>query len=376
LEKTEYLKLLGNSMISFTEMIASTPSCLKVITKDGVLLSMNPQGLSLIEAEEMQSVLGADVYKLIPEEHRAGFIAFNNRICSGEKGNLVFEMVGLKGARLWMETYAAPYKLTNGETAQIAITNDITEKVETEKQILMQEQALANSARLASLGQFVGGIAHEINNPLSVILGKLTLLKMKLEKGSIKEAEVLSELAKVVETTERISDIINNLQTFSRDPQRDAFEEVQLASIVKDTLSLCSENFRLNNISLSQEIDTDITLECQKVQISQVLMNLVNNSFDAVKARDDKWVKIDADVTDNIITIMITDSGKVIDENISQQMLDPFFTTKEVGEGTGLGLSISSQILNNHGGRLYYNNQHKHTQFVLEFPLPSLVVEN
>jgi PAS domain S-box-containing protein len=367
-ENTESLKLLGSSMISFTEMIASTPSCLKVITKDGTLLSMNPQGLSLIEAEGMQNVLGADVYDLIPEEHRARFIEFNNRICSGEKGDLVFEMLGMKGARRWMETYAAPYKLTNGETAHIAITNDITKKVEAEQQILHQNLALASSARLASLGQFVGGIAHEINNPLSVILGKLTLLEMKLEKDSIEKAEILSELGKVINTTERISDIINNLKTFSRDPQRDALEKVPLASIVKDTLSLCFENFRLNNISLSYGIDTGITVECQKVQVSQVLMNLVNNSFDAVKADEERWVKIDAGIKGDTITMMVTDSGKRISKKISELMLTPFFTTKEVGEGTGLGLSISSQIMSSLGGRLYYNKENQHTQFVLEFP--------
>ncbi|MFT4889050.1 MAG: PAS domain S-box-containing protein [Pseudohongiellaceae bacterium] len=368
MENTESLKLLGSSMISFTEMIASTPSCLKVITKDGTLLSMNPQGLSLIEAEGMQNVLGADVYDLIPEEHRARFIEFNNRICSGEKGDLVFEMLGMKGARRWMETYAAPYKLTNGETAHIAITNDITKKVEAEQQILHQNLALASSARLASLGQFVGGIAHEINNPLSVILGKLTLLEMKLEKDSIEKAEILSELGKVINTTERISDIINNLKTFSRDPQRDALEKVPLASIVKDTLSLCFENFRLNNISLSYGIDTGITVECQKVQVSQVLMNLVNNSFDAVKADEERWVKIDAGIKGDTITMMVTDSGKRISKKISELMLTPFFTTKEVGEGTGLGLSISSQIMSSLGGRLYYNKENQHTQFVLEFP--------
>jgi C4-dicarboxylate-specific signal transduction histidine kinase len=216
---------------------------------------------------------------------------------------------------------------------------------------------LANSARLASLGQLVGGIAHEINNSLSVILGKLTLLEMKLEKDGIEKAEILVELGKVINTTERISDIINNLKTFSRDPQRDALEKVPLASIVKDTLSLCFENFRLNNISLSYGIDTGIIVECQKVQISQMLMNLVNNSFDAVEADEERWVKIDAGIKGDTITMMVIDSGKRISKKISELMLTPFFTTKEVGEGTGLGLCISSQIMSSLGGRLYYNKE-------------------
>jgi C4-dicarboxylate-specific signal transduction histidine kinase len=216
---------------------------------------------------------------------------------------------------------------------------------------------LANSARLASLGQLVGGIANEINNSLSVILGKLTLLEMKLEKDGIEKAEILVELGKVINTTERISDIINNLKTFSRDPQRDALEKVPLASIVKDTLSLCFENFRLNNIPLSYGIDTGIIVECQKVQISQMLMNLVNNSFDAVEADEERWVKIDAGIKGDTITMMVIDSGKRISKKISELMLTPFFTTKKVGERTGLGLCISSQIMSSLGGRLYYNKE-------------------
>lgn len=118
---------------------------------------MNSKGLALIEAEDMESVRGANVYDIVEESHRERFREFNEKICSGQKGTLVFEIVGLQGARRWMETHAAPYYLANGEVAHIAITNDIADKVVAEKELLQQRQALASSARLASIGQFVGG---------------------------------------------------------------------------------------------------------------------------------------------------------------------------------------------------------------------------
>jgi len=364
----EATELIGNTVSSLNSIIDSTPSCLKIVTADGKLLHMNHQGLNLIEAEDLESVTGACVYDLVEKNHREKFVKFNESVCSGRTGYLNFEIIGLKGSRRWMETYAAPYKLTNGDTAHIAITNDISNKVETEQKILEQNQLLANSSRLASLGQFVGGIAHEINNPLAVILGKLSLLEIELSRENFDKEHFQQEIHKVVETTERISEIINNLKTFSRDPKNDERENVKVDDIVSDTLSLCTEKLRLKNIGIETNIDPDTEISCQKVQISQVLMNLINNSVDAVKFSDDSWIRIDAKDKQGQVLIEFTDSGNGIPRNIADKMLDPFFTTKEVGKGTGLGLSISSGILNSLGGKLLYNPHNENTQFILEFP--------
>ena len=265
---------VGIDLVSLDKIFESTPSCLKVISGEGLLLHMNPRGLDLIEAEDMASVYRADVYSLVEEAHRNKFIAFNKRICAGKTESMIFEIVGLKGSRRWMESYAAPYTLSNGKVAHIAITNDITARVESENEILHQKQALASSSRLASLGLFVGGVAHEINNPLAIILGKLALLEMSIEKGDIEKPYLEKGLREVIQTTERISEIINSLRMFSRDPETDILDQYSISDIVNETLSLCSENFRLNNIDINCHIDAAIKLSCHKVQLSQVLMNL------------------------------------------------------------------------------------------------------
>ena len=185
-------KLVGNTEQNLREMIAATPSCLKIVDKEGKLLAMNPQGIQLIEAADEESVVGADVYSLVQEDHRESFIKLNKNVCSGENGHLIFEIIGLEGTRRWMETYAAPYVLTNGEYAQIAITNDITEKVEREKEIELQRQALIGSTRLASLGEMAGGIAHEINNPLGIIMGIAGHLRLHTRPQGIQD-ELLEE---------------------------------------------------------------------------------------------------------------------------------------------------------------------------------------
>ncbi len=146
-------ELYGADISDFSKLINSTPSCLKLLTKNGELLNMNKIGLDLIEAENMEQVQGANVYSIVAESHREDFINFNHIICSGNKGSLTFEIVGLKGKRRWMETYAAPYQLTNGEIAHLAITNDNSEKVRTNEEIKLKDQALMESARLSALGR-------------------------------------------------------------------------------------------------------------------------------------------------------------------------------------------------------------------------------
>ncbi len=127
MNKDELLQIVDGLSLNLDPMINQSPSCLKLVSANGKLIMMNKTGLDLIEAEDMDSVLGADVYSIVEESHREKFIKFNEGICSGKSGILTFEIVGLKGTHRWMETHASPYRLSNGKIAHIAITNDITE---------------------------------------------------------------------------------------------------------------------------------------------------------------------------------------------------------------------------------------------------------
>ena len=368
-EELKSMKSSHLDLVSLDEMFQSTPSCLKVISSRGELLHMNPQGLALVEAENMESVFRANVYDLVASEHRDNFIHFNKQVCAGKRGSLVFELIGIKGTRRWMESYAGPYTLESGEIAHIAITNDITERVEAEKEIIEQRQALANSARLAALGEFVGGIAHEINNPLAIISGKLALLDMSLESKELDKEALRKNISEVIQTTDRISKIIHNLKTFSRNPDKDDFQDCGLADIVEEVLSLCAEKLSLSNIDIECQIEPEIRVFCQKVQIYQVMMNLINNACDAVMETEVRWIKIFGRGIGGLVELSVTDSGCGVTEDVEEKIFDPFFTTKELGKGTGLGLSISSSILSQHNGKLIHRKDSINTQFVLQLPI-------
>jgi C4-dicarboxylate-specific signal transduction histidine kinase len=334
---------------------------------------MNKIGLDLIEAENMEQVQGANVYSIVAESHREDFINFNHFICSGNKGSLTFEIVGLKGKRSWMETYAAPYQLTNGEIAHLAITNDISEKVRTNEEIILKDQALMESARLSALGEFTGGIAHEINNPLAILSSRSALLGMELNNsdGEIDRKKLLNGLSEIEQTVDRIGKIITNLKSFSRKPDNENSYECSVYDTVDSTLSLCREKFKHSNIDIQVDITPTSLICCQQIQLSQVFMNLLNNSFDAVNELPDKWIKIADSKTNTHYEISFTDSGMGISESIRTKIMTPFFTTKDVGKGTGLGLSISYKFMENFGGKLLLNEQSENTQFILRFPLKS-----
>ena len=124
----------------------------------------------------------------------------------------------------------------------------------------------------------------------------------------------------------------------------------------------------MSNISLSFEEEEELFIKCQKVQISQVFLNLISNSVDEIKDKEGSWIKVKLKNLDNKIQIRVEDSGSGIPIEIQNKMFLPFFTTKDVGSGTGIGLSISTGIVNSHNGKLYVDNEVKNTCIVLELP--------
>ncbi len=225
------------------------------------------------------------------------------------------------------------------------------------------------SSRLATLGEMAGGIAHEVNNPLAVIIGICSQVGQMTKQPQPDLEKISDKIEKISKTSFRISKIISGLQSFSRQTDQDPFLETKLAHIIEDTLELCREKFYQNAIQLQVGQVPDFTLPVRAVQISQVLINLLNNAFDAVKPLADRRVNIDFHWTNKDLFIVVSDSGPGIAPIISKRMFDPFFTTKEIGQGTGLGLSISRSILLDHEGEIQLLSDESKTTFRIRLPL-------
>ena len=247
------------------------------------------------------------------------------------------------------------------------LEREVTERTEALK---ASNLALINSAKMTALGEMAGGIAHEINNPLGIIKGYANLLPVLLQRVPF-EKEKITKYAETIESTVgRIAKIVEGLRDFSRESENLAPESRAVKSIVESTLNLCSEKFKLHQVDLVINYSSeDLMLVCRPIQISQVLINLLNNAFQAVEKLPTKWINLDIKKAGENILFVITDSGTPINKLIQSQLFQPFFTTKPNGLGTGLGLSISKSLIESHEGKLYFDAESSLTKFVMSIPI-------
>jgi C4-dicarboxylate-specific signal transduction histidine kinase len=205
---------------------------------------------------------------------------------------------------------------------------------------------------------------------LAIIHGKAGQLKDLVKSGVVMPEKLIEIAEKIEVTTMRISKIINSLRSFARDGTNDPFEPVSLQSVASETLELCAKRFQSYNIKLIiNKPKKDLVIEARPVEISQVLLNLMNNSYDAVQTLSERWVEINFyESSPETVQISVTDSGAGIDREIREKIFQPFFTTKEIGKGTGLGLSVSKSIIDGHQGTLTVNAECPHTQILITLP--------
>lgn len=229
-----------------------------------------------------------------------------------------------------------------------------------------QRHQAIQASKLSSLGEMASGIAHEINNPLTIISALATRTKKNLKDAGIPRESSLEYQEKIIATVDRIAKIIRGLRSFSRDSNGDQIGRQKISEIIEMTLDLCQERLKDKGIAVRLDSVINVEIDCREVQIVQVLVNLINNSLDVVNSLDEKWIHISTWEGNDNVYIRITDSGKGIDEDVVEKMMMPFFTTKEIGKGTGLGLSISKGIIEAHHGKFYYHKFENHTSFVIE----------
>ncbi len=229
----------------------------------------------------------------------------------------------------------------------------------------------ARSLKMATLGEMAGGIAHEINNPLTIIIGHLDLINMNLKNNNIDLSKLESSVGIISNTTKRIARIVKGLRSHSRDDKDDPFTDTKLIDIIDETLGLCREKFKMSEIKLEVGDIPDVEILCKDVQISQVILNLLNNAHDAIRNKNEKWIKLYSQISydSDFLNLYIVDSGSIKDIKVKNKLFTPFFTTKEKDMGTGLGLSISKAIIESHGGKIELLESKNNTTFKIILPI-------
>jgi PAS domain S-box-containing protein len=212
---------------------------------------------------------------------------------------------------------------------------------------------LRRAEKLSALGQLIAGVAHELNNPLAVVIGYSQILA---ERGGL-DKETVNDIQRIHHESERASRIVRDLLSFARpsEPQKKA---VDINRLVASVLETQEARLQAAKIQLDQRLATDLsTTKADPSQIEQVLVNLIGNAIHALSERPNPRVlTIRTEEAGNYIRMIVSDNGPGIPQDIIGRIFDPFFTTKPLGKGTGLGLTISNTIIQEHRGKILVEN--------------------
>jgi two-component system sporulation sensor kinase A len=349
---TEQIKMeaeLQKQQNAYRDLVKNSPDAMLIADK-GNIVFINETGLKLLGAAEEKEILYKSAFEFIHPDYVELARERMMKVSNGEIAELrEYKFIKTDGTVIDVESKAIPTIFNNKPVNQIYI-RDLTASKKANKLILQSE-------KLSTVGQLAAGIAHEVRNPLTAIKGFLQLLESQSENHSYFEI-INSEIT-------RIELILSELLILGK-PKDSNYAKENLKMIIEDVTLLIGTQAIMNNveIKLTNEWD-EFTINCDKNQIKQVLINFLKNSIEAMKNGSEIMIEV-IKHGNNHVKILIKDNGPGIPPHILKRIGEPFFTTKE--NGTGLGMMISKQIIENHKGTLNFWSDNQGT--IVEVILP------
>ncbi len=343
-----YAKRLRRSQERYRSLVESADDMIYTVDKDGNILSMN-RTWTRLTGQQAEEVVGKKITDIINYKDPVKVRRVVERVLAAYQTISREDRVKIKNREYWLDTKYNPILRPRGGSisesmAVLVISRDITEHRGMEGQLFQTE-------KLASLGSLSAGVAHEMNNPIAIILGFTEMLQERFPEDS-KEYEILKTIERQGNNCQRI---IENLLAFARIPEKKTTE----TDVVEDLQKVVNV---VTNTLLTKKVDlkTDMEENLPKVkgdgqQMEQVFLNIINN---AVAAMDGGGIlAVSANHSEDMVRIDFTDTGHGIPLENMDKIFEPFFTTKKVGEGTGLGLSVSYGIVKKFGGDIWVKSQ-------------------
>lgn len=356
---------------SYQYLFELTPAMLHSIDANGIILNASNLWLSKM-GYSRNEVVGRPSTDFLTEEsrHYAKTIVLPDFFKTGKVNGAEYDLVTKAGEILQVRLDAVFYTHPKtGVQQSIAVLTDLREEKRLIRELELRHAASALTSKMAALGEMAGGIAHEINNPLTIIHGKAAQIRKGLKSKSLDLSAIDENSEMIEETTMRIATIIKGLKSFARDSSSDPSIRIPVKTVLSDVLMLCKSRFQNHHIELTiLPFPDDLEMVCRPVEISQVLLNLLSNSFDAVQGQPHPKVWIQVSRKESEIEFSVQDNGSGVSPELIGRIMDPFFTTKPVGQGTGLGLSIAKGIVESHKGTLALKQASNPTIFSFTLP--------
>ncbi|MFH0822922.1 MAG: ATP-binding protein [Pseudomonadota bacterium] len=333
---------LGRSEEKYHRVFESSMDMIFILDGEGRFLDINKAGTASLGYDSKEDIIGEralgdlfvcrdELRQLMADLQSEGYV--KDREC---------RLVSAKGVELSFLLGAAGRKDDSGRTESYeGIAKDITARRQMERQLQMAD-------KLASLGQVSTGIAHEINNPLGIILGYTQLLIREANPGT----QVRDDLKTIEKHVLNCKRVVEDLLKFARSTRTNN-TSLDLNQCLADVVSLLAHQLELDNIHLEMDLHPDpLTVVGDAEKLKQVFMNLLVNAKQAISRSGNITVKSEHDPEAEAVSVVISDTGCGISPQAIDKIFDPFFTTKPLGEGTGLGLSVSYGIIQDHKGRI------------------------
>ena len=356
---------LRKSEQQFRRIVESHPLPVWLVDiESGQILYESPAAAELLGLEWPAKVQRNVIDYYADPSDRASYLAQIRQ--TGEVRDLEFQVKRADGAIIWV-SMASRLLSTQGSTVAITSMIDLTERLAFEDELSRQKEMLHQNEKMSAMGELLASVAHELNNPLSVVVGQAILLA-----ESASDEQMKGRADRIGNAAERCARIVKTFLAMAR--QQPAISEpIDVNQAIDVALEVCTDDLDEAEITVSQHLSRKLPpVAADFGQISQVVTNLVINAKHAMESHDgERRLKLTSSFrpTSGDVVIKVKDSGPGIPDEIRNRIFEPFFTTKATGKGTGIGLALCHRIIETHGGRIKLDDTCKEgTAFVIKLP--------
>lgn len=340
----------SQELTRLNQVLDALPIGIFVKDRDGRYLVANQEARRL-NTEPERAWIGLTDAELFRPELATRFRAADERVWATgvpERSEMTIDYIGVEQSFLSGKDIMA---LADGREAILGFIVDITARKAAEDEVALQREALHQAVKMSALGSLLANVAHELNNPLSILLGHAIMLQEEIEPGT----EIAEMVGRVHAAAERCARIVKTFLDMAR--QRPSQRsEVQLNQLIRDTVELMAYGLRSSDITVRLDLDPDLpTIAADGDQLGQVLVNLIVNAQQAMHGQLQRRllrITTRTGASGGMVQLEAADSGPGIPPEIIKRMFEPFFTTKAPGSGTGLGMSVCRSIVEAHQGTI------------------------
>ncbi len=348
-------------------LIELTGDLIAVSTKDGFFLALS---------QEWEDVLGFPIEDIRaktfmnfvhPEDHQITQDCLGSLFLGLDVKNFRNRYIAKNKKIVWLE-WCAVLEPATGLIYSKARMLEPDLKLE---QFFLEQHRIFQANKLSILADLASGVAHELNNPLAIIVGYLQILELESQtSGLTVSADQHKMINAMTKATERATSIVANLKSLSRDASQDEFKISSLSEILDSSINLIRNRFERHKVRFDfPGIKDDVIINCRKTELSQLFFNLMLNAFEASQQENDPWIKIETSVENDQFILVMSNSGATIPPELRSKIFNPFYSTKASGFGIEMGLSFASAVIHQHGGSISIDPKAAFNSFVIKLPI-------